>query len=81
MKDVVLICKILYRQEQATDGITGDSRKTQEFINDLLIGVEDMFKHIVALNTYRTFSCNERGQSTCNSGTTVGLTILSKDSH
>lgn len=40
-------------QEQIdTDESQGDSRKTQESINDLLGMSHDMFKHIVALNTY-----------------------------
>jgi DNA repair exonuclease SbcCD ATPase subunit len=40
-------------QEQAmTDESQGDSRKTQEVINELLGMTHDMFKHIVALNTY-----------------------------
>lgn len=40
-------------QEQlAEDESQGDSRKTQEDINELLGMSHDMFKHIVALNTY-----------------------------
>jgi DNA repair exonuclease SbcCD ATPase subunit len=39
-------------EQELTDESQGDSRKTQEFINDLLGMSHDMFKHIVALNTY-----------------------------
>jgi DNA repair exonuclease SbcCD ATPase subunit len=40
-------------QEQELDDLSqGDSRKTQEDINNLLNMSHDMFKHIVALNTY-----------------------------
>lgn len=39
-------------QKDAEDESQGDSRKTQEAINDLLGMSHTMFKHIVALNTY-----------------------------
>lgn len=39
-------------EDQEVDESQGDSRKTQEAINDLLGMSHDMFKHIVALNTY-----------------------------
>jgi DNA repair exonuclease SbcCD ATPase subunit len=39
-------------EEQVDDESQGDSRKTQEYLNDLLGMSHDMFKHIVALNTY-----------------------------
>ena len=39
-------------EQELTDESQGDSRKTQEDINDLLGMSHDMFKHIVALNTY-----------------------------
>jgi DNA repair exonuclease SbcCD ATPase subunit len=39
-------------EEQVEDESQGDSRKTQEYLNDLLGMSHDMFKHIVALNTY-----------------------------
>jgi DNA repair exonuclease SbcCD ATPase subunit len=38
--------------DELEDNSQGDSRKTQETINDLLDMSHDMFKHIVALNTY-----------------------------
>ena len=40
------------QEQELTDESQGDSRKTQEDINDLLGMSHDMFKHIVALNTY-----------------------------
>jgi DNA repair exonuclease SbcCD ATPase subunit len=39
-------------QEDLTDESQGDSRKTQEAIQDLLGMSHNMFKHVVALNTY-----------------------------
>src|SRR6056300_715548 len=39
-------------EQEITDESQGDSRKTQETINHLLGMSHDMFKHIVALNTY-----------------------------
>jgi DNA repair exonuclease SbcCD ATPase subunit len=39
-------------EDDSVDESQGDSRKTQEAINDLLGMSHDMFKHIVALNTY-----------------------------
>ena len=39
-------------EQELLDESQGDSRKTQEYINDLLGMSHDMFKHIVALNTY-----------------------------
>jgi DNA repair exonuclease SbcCD ATPase subunit len=40
------------QEQEMTDESQGDSRKTQESIGDLLGMSHDMFKHIVALNTY-----------------------------
>jgi len=40
------------QEQEMTDESQGDSRKTQEYINNLLDMSHDMFKHIVALNTY-----------------------------
>ena len=39
-------------EEQEVDECQGDSRKTKEYLDDLLGMSHDMFKHIVALNTY-----------------------------
>lgn len=41
-----------HRQREITDESQGDSRETQAFINNLLNMSHDMFKQIVALNTY-----------------------------
>lgn len=40
------------QEQELVDESQGDSRKTQETINDLLGMSHDMFKHIMALNTY-----------------------------
>ena len=40
------------QEQELIDESQGDSRRTQDFINDLLGMSHDMFKHIVALNTY-----------------------------
>ena len=40
------------QKDEFEDNSQGDSRKTQETINNLLDMSHDMFKHIVALNTY-----------------------------
>jgi DNA repair exonuclease SbcCD ATPase subunit len=39
-------------ETEATDNAQGDSRETQEAIEDILGMSHDMFKHIMALNTY-----------------------------
>lgn len=39
-------------QQQATDDSQGDSRETQEAIESVLGMTHDMFRHVVALNTY-----------------------------
>jgi DNA repair exonuclease SbcCD ATPase subunit len=39
-------------QKEIVDESQGDSRKTQDAINELLGMSHDMFKHVVALNTY-----------------------------
>jgi DNA repair exonuclease SbcCD ATPase subunit len=40
------------QEQEMLDESQGDSRKTQADINDLLGMSHDMFKHVVALNTY-----------------------------
>ena len=40
------------QEQELLDESQGDSRKTQETINELLGMSHDMFKHVVALNTY-----------------------------
>jgi DNA repair exonuclease SbcCD ATPase subunit len=39
-------------QQQATDDAQGDSRETQDAVENILGMTHDMFKHILALNTY-----------------------------
>ena len=39
-------------QQQATDDSQGDSRETQDAIESVLGMTHDMFRHVVALNTY-----------------------------
>jgi DNA repair exonuclease SbcCD ATPase subunit len=39
-------------QQQATDDAQGDSRETQDAVEHILGMTHDMFKHILALNTY-----------------------------
>lgn len=41
-----------HEQKESVDESQGDSRKTQEDVQDLLGMSHDMFKHILALNTY-----------------------------
>ena len=40
------------QEQEAQDLAQGDSRETQKFIEELLGMSHEMFKHIVALNTY-----------------------------
>ena len=40
------------QEQEMIDESQGDSRKTQEYVNTLLGMSHDMFKHVVALNTY-----------------------------
>jgi len=51
-KPGVLKFYIESQEQEATDNAQGDSRETQKTIEDLLGISHDMFKHIVALNTY-----------------------------
>jgi DNA repair exonuclease SbcCD ATPase subunit len=51
-KPGVLKFYIENQEQEATDNAQGDSRETQKAIEDLLGISHDMFKHIVALNTY-----------------------------
>jgi DNA repair exonuclease SbcCD ATPase subunit len=66
-------------EDQETDESQGDSRKTQEAINDILGMSHDMFKHIVALNTYSEPFLNMR---TSDQRTIIeqllGVTLLSE---
>jgi DNA repair exonuclease SbcCD ATPase subunit len=67
-------------QEQEMDDFSqGDSRKTQEDINTLLGMTHDMFKHIVALNTYtEPFLSMRQNDQRAIIEQLLGITILSE---
>ncbi len=51
-KPNVLRLYVNSEQQQATDNAQGDSRETQDAIESILGMTHDMFRHILALNTY-----------------------------
>jgi len=67
-------------QEQDMDDLSqGDSRKTQESINELLNMSHDMFKHVVALNTYsEPFLSMKQNDQRAIIEQLLGITILSE---
>jgi DNA repair exonuclease SbcCD ATPase subunit len=66
-------------EEETTDESQGDSRKTQETINELLGMSHDMFKHIVALNTYSEPFLNMRtNDQRAIIEQLLGITLLSE---
>ena len=67
-------------QEQALDDLSqGDSRKTQESIGELLNMTHDMFKHVVALNTYsEPFLSMKQNDQRAIIEQLLGITILSE---
>jgi DNA repair exonuclease SbcCD ATPase subunit len=66
-------------EQELTDESQGDSRKTQETINDLLGMSHDMFKHIVALNTYtEPFLSMRANDQRAIIEQLLGITILSE---
>mgnify|MGYP006072284653 CR=1 FL=1 len=66
-------------EQEMTDESQGDSRKTQEFINDLLDMSHDMFKHILALNTYtEPFLSMRQNDQRAIIEQLLGITILSE---
>jgi len=67
-------------QEQALDDLSqGDSRKTQESIGELLNMSHDMFKHVVALNTYsEPFLSMKQNDQRAIIEQLLGITILSE---
>jgi len=66
-------------EDQETDESQGDSRKTQETINTLLGMSHDMFKHIVALNTYSEPFLNMRtNDQRAIIEQLLGITLLSE---
>ena len=67
------------QEQELVDESQGDSRKTQEFINDLLDMSHDMFKHIVALNTYtEPFLAMKQNDQRAIIEQLLGITILSE---
>jgi DNA repair exonuclease SbcCD ATPase subunit len=66
-------------EQELTDESQGDSRKTQEDINTLLGMSHDMFKHIVALNTYtEPFLSMRANDQRAIIEQLLGITILSE---
>tara|TARA_B100002019_G_scaffold25362_1_gene19178 strand:- start:3955 stop:5727 length:1773 start_codon:yes stop_codon:yes gene_type:complete len=66
-------------EQEMVDESQGDSRKTQEYINDLLDMSHDMFKHIVALNTYtEPFLAMKQNDQRAIIEQLLGITILSE---
>jgi DNA repair exonuclease SbcCD ATPase subunit len=67
------------QEQEMTDESQGDSRKTQESINNLLDMSHDMFKHIVALNTYtEPFLSMRQNDQRAIIEQLLGITILSE---
>ena len=67
------------QEQEMTDESQGDSRKTQEDINTLLGMSHDMFKHIVALNTYtEPFLSMRQNDQRAIIEQLLGITILSE---
>jgi DNA repair exonuclease SbcCD ATPase subunit len=67
------------QEQEMIDESQGDSRKTQETINDMLDMSHDMFKHIVALNTYtEPFLSMRTNDQRAIIEQLLGITILSE---
>ena len=67
------------QEQEMTDESQGDSRKTQDYVNDLLGMSHDMFKHIVALNTYsEPFLSMRQNDQRAIIEQLLGITILSE---
>ena len=67
------------QEQEQIDESQGDSRKTQEDINHLLGMSHDMFKHIVALNTYtEPFLSMRQNDQRAIIEQLLGITILSE---
>lgn len=67
------------QEQELVDESQGDSRKTQETINELLGMSHDMFKHIVALNTYtEPFLSMRANDQRAIIEQLLGITILSE---
>ncbi len=71
--------KINGQDQEISDESQGDSRKTQEDINSLLGMSHEMFKHIVALNTYtEPFLALKNNDQRAIIEQLLGITILSE---
>src|SRR6056297_2163960 len=69
------------QEQELLDESQGDSRKTQESINDLLGMSHDMFKHVVALNTYsEPFLSMRANDQRAIIEQLLGITILTEKS-
>jgi DNA repair exonuclease SbcCD ATPase subunit len=67
------------QEQDVEDESQGDSRKTQEYLNELLGMSHDMFKHIVALNTYsEPFLAMRTNDQRAIIEQLLGITILSE---
>jgi DNA repair exonuclease SbcCD ATPase subunit len=67
------------QEQEMLDESQGDSRKTQADINDLLGMSHDMFKHVVALNTYtEPFLSMRQNDQRAIIEQLLGITILSE---
>ena len=67
------------QEQEMSDESQGDSRKTQEYIDELLNMSHDMFKHIVALNTYtEPFLSMKQNEQRAIIEQLLGITILSE---
>jgi DNA repair exonuclease SbcCD ATPase subunit len=67
------------QEQEMVDESQGDSRKTQESINTLLNMSHDMFKHVVALNTYtEPFLSMRQNDQRAIIEQLLGITILSE---
>lgn len=67
------------QEQEVLDESQGDSRETQAYINNLLGMSHDMFKHIVALNTYsEPFLSMKTNEQRAIIEQLLGITILSE---
>ena len=70
------------QEQELIDESQGDSRKTQETINELVGMSHDMFKHIVALNTYtEPFLSMRQNDQRAIIEQLLGITILTEKSN
>jgi len=66
-------------QQQATDDAQGDSRETQDAVEHILGMTHDMFKHILALNTYtEPFLSLKANEQRAIIEQLLGITMLSE---